>query len=64
MVDVNGGKPYHLPGFETGVPPLWPDAKEGDEIAIRNTLGTQFYKFRHGEWQKCGWSPRSEMPVP
>jgi hypothetical protein len=50
MADLNDGKPYHVMPFIKGVPPLWPEAKEGDRVQIHNGRTIKEYEFREGDW--------------
>jgi hypothetical protein len=60
MTRLNAGKTYHVMGFDKGVPPLWPQAKEGDEISIRNTLGTSIYRFKGSKWTEVSFNPAQD----
>jgi hypothetical protein len=53
-VKLNYGKPYHIPHGQYGVPPLWPEAKEGDLIDIHNGRTIRTYKFDGRHWYEIG----------
>lgn len=48
---LNDGKPYHVMPPVLGVPPLWPEAKEGDVIEIHNGTTIKRYEFKEGDWR-------------
>lgn len=50
MADLNDGKPYHVLWNVKGVPPVWPEAKEGDRVQIHNGRTIKEYEFRNGDW--------------
>lgn len=50
MADLNDGKPYHVTMWNKGVPPVWPQAQEGDRVKIHNGKTIKEYEYRSGEW--------------
>jgi hypothetical protein len=55
MADLNDGRPYHIPyrpWEKTIVPPVWPEAKEGDRVRIHNGSHIKEFEFRDGEWSE------------
>ena len=50
---LNSGEPYHVLPALKGVPPLWPEAKEGDRVMIHNgRLITEYEMKAEGFWYK------------
>lgn len=50
MTDLNDGKPYHVMPLVKGVPPVWPEAKDGDRVKIHNGRTIKEYEFKNGDW--------------
>lgn len=48
MAYLNDG-PCHVMSLHEGVPPLWPEAKDGYRVTIHNGRTTKEYEFRDGK---------------
>src|SRR5271166_1996621 len=55
--DLNNGKTYYLPNFGDELPKLFPQAKDGDTITVRNNFGWMNYRFIKDRWYDCGFTP-------
>lgn len=51
MAYLNDGEPFYVPTALKGVPPMWPEAKEGDRVKINNGPTIKEYEFREGDWR-------------